>query len=286
MPFIKEGLAAGQPVLVAVAQPRLDLICKALGPQASRVQLVDMGRLGLNPARIIPAWRAFLDDSGADGHPVRGIGEPVWAGRAPAELTECQLHESLLNVAVDPGAPLWLRCPYDVDALSESVIEEAHRSHPMVVDGASFRGSTGYGGVAHVDAMFGRALPEPSAPTTELAFGPDDLAVLRAAVIGHAREAGVIPERAADVALATHELAVNSLRHGGGAGRLRLWREPDALVCEVSCRGRIEDPLVGRTAPAVTEEGGRGVWLANQLCDLVQIRSLPRGTTVRILTWL
>jgi hypothetical protein len=35
-------------------------------------------------------------------------------------------------------------------------------------------------------------------------------------------------------------------------------------------------------AGRVTLEGGRGVWLANQLCDLVQIRSAPRSTQVRL----
>jgi anti-sigma regulatory factor (Ser/Thr protein kinase) len=38
--------------------------------------------------------------------------------------------------------------------------------------------------------------------------------------------------------------------------------------------------------PPLSDEGGRGLWLANQLCDLVQIRSGENGTVVRLLTWL
>ncbi len=286
IPFITDGLAAGQPVMVAVAQPRLDLIRVALGADAARVDLLDMAERGLNPARIIPAWRAFLDAAAKAGRPARGVGEPIWAGRGAAELAECQLHESLLNVAVDPRTPLWLRCPYDVDALDPAVIEEAQRSHPMLVDAGSYRASTVYGGVTHVDAIFSQSLPAPSETVAELPFDPPDLGVLRAFVLGHACAAGMAAERAGELAVAIHELAVNSLRHGGGAGLLRLWRETGAFVCEVSDSGRIEDPMIGRTAPAASQESGRGVWLANQLCDLVQIRSTAHGTTVRVLTWL
>ncbi|MDP9240957.1 MAG: sensor histidine kinase [Actinomycetota bacterium] len=286
VPFVTDGLAAGQPVMVAVAQPRLDLIREALGADGPRVHLVDMAVLGRNPARIIPAWRAFVDECATDGLPARGIGEPIWAGRGSAELAECQLHESLLNVAVDPSTPLWLRCPYDVEALGAAVIDEAHRSHPMLVEADDYRASTVYGGVAHVDAIFGRSLPAPSEVAAELPFGPPDLGALRAFVLAQACAAGVSAEQAGDLAVAIHELAVNSLRYGGRAGHARLWQETGALVCEVSDAGRIGDPMVGRTAPSASQEGGRGVWLANQLCDLVQIRSTPVGTAVRVLTWL
>jgi anti-sigma regulatory factor (Ser/Thr protein kinase) len=82
--------------------------------------------------------------------------------------------------------------------------------------------------------------------------------------------------------LAVHELATNSLRHGGGRGTLRVWREPGALICEVSDRGRIDQPLVGRERPLGGQIGGRGLWLVNQVCDLVQIRCFPTGNAVRL----
>jgi anti-sigma regulatory factor (Ser/Thr protein kinase) len=70
--------------------------------------------------------------------------------------------------------------------------------------------------------------------------------------------------------------------HGGGAGTLRLWREGGSLLAEVEDQGWIEEQLVGRLRPDIRREGGRGLWLANQLCDLVQIRSGERGTVVRL----
>src|SRR5204862_284663 len=71
--------------------------------------------------------------------------------------------------------------------------------------------------------------------------------------------------------------------HGGGTGRLRVWREPDAVVCEVRDAGRIDAPLVGRVVPSPRPDGGPGLWLANQPCDLVQLRAFDAGATVRVI---
>ena len=79
-----------------------------------------------------------------------------------------------------------------------------------------------------------------------------------------------------------NETASNSIRHGGGSGVLTCWGESDRLIYELRDAGVVRDPLVGRRAPSPAQESGRGVWLANQLADLVQIRSSPAGTTVRI----
>jgi anti-sigma regulatory factor (Ser/Thr protein kinase) len=284
VPFVLDAVALGQPVLVAVTLPRLVELQAVVGPDAPGVEYVDMGEMGANPARIIPAWRSFVEQH--DGRPVRGIGEPVWAGRRATELAECQLHEALLNLAVEPDTPLWLLCPYDADALTTPVLEEAARSHPSLREGDHYRGSTTYGGVHHVDRLFAGRLPDPPAGTPATAFERGDLPGVRRRVSRHAARAGLSPDRTTDLALAATEVATNSVRHGGGRGVLRLWQQGDAVACEFTDRGRITDPLAGRRTPSLSAEGGRGLWLANQLCDLVQIRSSDSGTVVRLLTWL
>ena len=137
-PFVQDGLAAGEAVMVVVVRRHANWLRESLGTQSRKVKFVDMAKLGHNPARIIPAWQKFVDQHSGYGRPVRGIGEPIWAGRRPEEILECQVHEALLNVAVDPKIPLWLICPYDVGGLDPSVIKEAHRSHPAVMDGDSY----------------------------------------------------------------------------------------------------------------------------------------------------
>ena len=110
----------------------------------------------------------------------------------------------------------------------------------------------------------------------------DTLAGIRALVAEHARAAGVSELRAGDLVLATHEVATNSIRHGGGEGVLRVWHDRDTVICEVSDRGRLDEPLAGRARPELDADGGWGLWLANQLCDLVQLRALPDGNVVRL----
>src|SRR5690606_37972899 len=117
-------------------------------------------------------------------------------------------------------------------------------------------------------------------------FGSGDLCAVRELVAGQARAARLDASRREDLVLGVNEVAANSLDHAGGHGLLRIWREPGALVCEVQDGGRISDLLAGRRPPDETQERGRGLWLVNQVCDLVQIRSGPQGTVVRVHTWL
>ena len=115
LPFVSEGCEAGEPVLVAARRERLDLLRLALGSHghAKSVTFLEFDELGLNPARIIPAWRQFYDECGGANRPIRGIGEPVWADRSRAEVEECRRHEALLNLAFADAEGFWLRCPYD-----------------------------------------------------------------------------------------------------------------------------------------------------------------------------
>lgn len=281
VPFLRAAVAADEPALVAVGPARIDRLRSALGADSSRVQFADMRVLGANPAHIIPAWRQFLDRHGGAGRPVRGIGEPIWAGRSGAELAECQLHELLLNVAFD-GGPGWrLLCPYDIAALSPDVIDVALDTHPLCRDGDGLRPSLGYRVASGLPPLTG-PLPEPGGRAEVVEFDRHGVPRLRELVTRLARAAGLRWHRVDDLVLAVHEVATNSVRHGGGGGVFRLWVEAGRLVCDVQDRGYITNPLVGRERPAVTAEGGRGLWLANQLCDLVQVRSSVAGTTVRL----
>ena len=281
LPFLTEAVANGEPVLVAVGNDKIEMLKEMLGSHAERVLFTDMRVLGGNPARIIPAWRQFLDDYAGDGRAVRGIGEPIWPGRAPQELSECQRHESLLNIAFDGGQAWRLLCPYDLGGLDEDVIEAARRSHPFIAqDGANSR-SEAYLHSHEAPDPFDGSLPSPSSQPYELAFSREDLATLRRFVSQRAAEACLDAGQIDDLVLAVDELASNSVLHGGGGGTLRVWRETDRLLCEVRDSGHITKPLVGRIRPTPDQHTGRGLWLANHLCDLLQIRSSPAGSVVR-----
>ena len=115
-----------------------------------------------------------------------------------------------------------------------------------------------------------------------MSFDGGDFRMLRDALLDRAVANGLAPRRANDLVLAAHEIATNSVRHGGGRGRLRLWREHDSLVCELTDHGHLADPLVGRARPVADGVAGYGLWMAYHLCDLVQLRALPPGTVIRL----
>ena len=266
-------------VLVAVSEAKRRLLQDALGDRVERVRFADMQRLGRNPACIIPAWRAFVREAGPG--PVVGVGEPVWPGRSDAELVECRRHESLLNLAFD-GLREWrLLCPYDAETLDPAVLEDARQNHPHVVENNVRRHSECYAEPQALLAWDG-ALPPPLRQPAELEFTDRDLALVRAFVTERARGAGFDPDRVSDLVLAVNELATNSMRHGGGHGVLRTWAEDETFLFEVHDGGWIDDPLAGRERPADVTGGGRGLWLVNHLCDLVQVRSSQAGNVVRL----
>jgi anti-sigma regulatory factor (Ser/Thr protein kinase) len=280
--FIREGVEAGEPVLVVVGAGKIARLREELNGHGDGVLFADMADVGANPARIIPAWQAFVAEHLRDDRPVRGIGEPIWAGRSRDEVVECQRHESLLNLAF-ADAPAWrLLCPYDTSALDDAVIAEALRSHPIVVRSGRRVASDQYRGLGGPARPFDLPLPEPPFDTVELPFDGAHLAGSRQFVTRRAVDAGLSSGQTHDLVLAVNEILTNSIRHGGGGGTLRMWQDDGRIVCEVEDRGQITDPLVDRRRPDPNQPGGRGLWMANQLCDLVQLRSPGNGTVVRL----
>jgi anti-sigma regulatory factor (Ser/Thr protein kinase) len=278
LPFLAEGIEAGEPALVAVGAGHIEPLRDALGE--ADVTFVDMAELGRNPGRIIPAWAGFIGDH--PDTPVRGVGEPIWAGRSSAELVECQLHESLLNLAFAEADGFRLLCPYDRTALDDAVLHEAGCGHPSLVEHGAWNDSPAYRDSDRLLAPFDAPLPRPRGATEAFSFDRDSLDELRALVRHRGLRAGLSERRAQDFVLAVNEAATNSVCHAGGQGVLRVWIEDDALLCEVRDPGVVEDPLAGRRAPSFDRVGGLGLYIAHQLCDLVQLRSGPLGTVVRL----
>jgi anti-sigma regulatory factor (Ser/Thr protein kinase) len=278
--FVRDGLAAGAPVLVVVDAPKVDRLRAALGADSAAVGFAAMDDVGANPGRIIPAWQEFLDGHAGAEH-LRGIGEPISPRRSGAELEECHRHEALLNVAFEDAGDFELLCPYDTSALAADVVARARHTHPVLGEDGRHAPSDPYRPEAIADAFAG-PLPDPPPSAERFAFDRGSLSAIRAFVVERAQDHRLERRAAGDFVTAVNEIATNSLRHGGGSGHLRLWSEDRTLVCEVADRGTIDDPLVGRRRPDPRRAGGFGHWIANQLCDLVQVRSSAGGTVVRL----
>jgi anti-sigma regulatory factor (Ser/Thr protein kinase) len=108
-----------------------------------------------------------------------------------------------------------------------------------------------------------------------------DLAATRDFVAEHAAAAGIDFKRVEGLILAVDEVVTNVLRYDAPGGQIRAWVEEGRMICEVAGGGSISDPLVGRLRPRPDQPAGRGLWIANHFCDLVQIRTGATGTVVR-----
>lgn len=278
VPFIRDGLATGQPTAVAVPGHNLTALREALGTAGSDVHWLDMTEVGRNPGRIIPGvLRAFADRHA--GRTVRIIGEPIWPGRTGTEYPACVQHEALINLAFS-GHTATILCPYDAENLDEQVIADAAATHPLLKRSTGTQHSDDYQ-PERVLADYNQPLPPPDSMTA-LTVDATNLTEARAATTRHATHGGLSAERAEDLTLAINELVTNSIEHAHGHATLRYWLEPGNVVCEVQDSGHISDPLAGRLPASREQLRGRGLLLVNQLADLVRTHSAYGTTTTRI----
>ncbi|QMU70538.1 sensor histidine kinase [Streptacidiphilus sp. P02-A3a] len=279
--FIDDARAGQELVLVAVADSKEQMLRAELegSGAADNVSFLDTAALGRNPGRLLPAWQDWISKRATEGHQVRGISESPWADRTVAEAGELHYHEWLINLAFAESPAWWLLCPYDTSALEPSVLEAAERCHPLVLHEGSHGPSSSFVDEPYVFAELG----SPCDPYQELSFRTGELTAVRSRVTTCATEHGLEGARLRELLIAVTEVASNSIKYGGGRGTVRVWAEDASLVCEFHDSGHVQDPLVGRIRPTIDQTGGRGLWLVQQLCDLVQIRSTAEtGTTVRL----
>ncbi len=280
--MLRHAAQAAAPLHVAVPGDALPLVRRALGPRPATagtpaVVLTDMTALGGNPARIIPAGRSFADQH--RGGRACFLWEPAWPARSTAELCEVARHEALCNLAFRQPAATVL-CLYDAARLGHDVIANAERTHPVLIASGQRRPSPGYLGPGGIPEGCDDPFPPPGPGAESLAFG-GRLRPVRQFTSWHAWAAGLAAQRAADLTLAVGEIAANALSHAGG-GVIRCWCTDDELLCQIEDTGHITDPLAGRQRRPPDAPGGHGLWLVNEVCDLVQRRSGPAGTSTRL----
>lgn len=115
-------------------------------------------------------------------------------------------------------------------------------------------------------------------------FDHSSITVLRHAVATCSAAAGLTGDRLEDFVVAVNELLTNAVRHGGGLGRVALWRADASVVCEVSDSGPgLPGSVPTRPVrPAADQPGGWGLWLAEELTDSFQLTTGTGGTTIRV----
>ena len=221
---------------------------------------------------------AFADQHA--GRRIRYFGESLWLGRTKAERRETARQEAMLNLAF-ADAKVTMMCPYNAASLPRSAIASARSTHPLLLSGGRERASPRYGGPDAPPSCLTEKLPAPPARAKVLAYDRD-LRPLRALVAAAADRARLSGERSTDLVIAASEVAANTLRHTAGGGVIRLWHTRAEIMCQIDDGGYIADPLAGYFRPAGDIPGKQGLWLVNEICDLVELRTAKSGTSIRL----
>jgi len=271
--FVQAGLARGEPAMILLPGGKTRTVSARLDVMPGELVFADATELSRNPARMIPEVRAFIDKH--PGQRVRYVAEPLWPGRSAAEMCEVARNEALVNLAF-AQAKATILCPYDAAGLPGPVLAAARRTHQE----PAASGASAQTWRDNLPPECDRPLGPPPPGAEVLGYGTD-LAPVRRLVERHARLAGLSAEHAMDLVLAANEVAANTISHTVGGGVIHVWQTPTEILCQVHDQGCITDPMAGRVRFG-PDGRGHGLWLVNQVCDLVELRSGPAGTTVRM----
>jgi anti-sigma regulatory factor (Ser/Thr protein kinase) len=292
--YVRDGIRAGEPVLVRVQRSNVEALREALGDDAEGADMMAAEDWYENPIRTrgkFLAWaaenlhdrRARVLNETPDGDRVRLLGEPPWPLASEAGVREWARHEAIINVAFE-GAPISFLCPYDVRALPASIIDHATSTHPEILNGTALRESDGFVDPKMYCRRMDSEVPRRSGrPAARMRFSLGELGDVRELVEEEAGRAGLGGQRVEDIVAAVNEVATNALVHGAEPAHLRVWHDQRALVFDVSdAGGGIRDPLAGQLKPDLNRLGGWGLWMARVWADAIEARSDASGNVVSV----
>ena len=277
VPFIEEGLAEGQAVIVVAGEPVRAVLADRLGGTVEELAVfADAAGFWLGTGQAtLAAYHESMLPLLEEGRPWRLVGEPTWltvpGGEAWSRL------EAVANDAF-AEYPYYSLCLHDRRRVARQLIENQLRAHPLVWDGTEVVPSPDY----EPTEQFLRSL-EPAwvaAPSHRDGTVVTDCAVARRWIRDVA--AADSGDRADDVLLAVHELGANSVTAAGSA-EVSTWTVNGSRVWEVADAGPgLHDASVGYAPPPLDTLGGRGLWLARSLADELLVRPQGPGTAVRL----
>lgn len=282
VPFLLDGVAAGEPTILALGERTADLVRSAL-PARSGVEFMTGVQVYARPTAAIRFYRNLLAERvAASAAQIRIMGEvsplafgPTWDwwGR----------YEAAVNHAYDEW-PLWSMCAYDTRRTPAAVLDDVARTHPRfaTADGRHLP-STSY---TTPEAYLREERPVPPDPiqaSPPLVDLTDPTAAQARAAVRAADRGLLPPDDADEFTVAISETVTNGLRHGKAPVRLRVWAGDDRLVATVSDAGDgPTDPYAGLLPASDSSVGGLGLWITYQSCNHVTHWRDADGWTLRL----
>jgi anti-sigma regulatory factor (Ser/Thr protein kinase) len=283
VPFVEEGVAAGQPVIIGYDDRKASLLRSWLSDPATVTFIADSG-LYATPARAIASyWKMFERHTAAGATQVRIAGDVPHEGNG-GRFAGWDCYESAINTVWD-RFPVWSRCLYDATTAAPSVLDTARRTHPRIVlPSGRYQDSDRYEDPASFQPLPSDPDPlERTAPALEMT-DPSPAQVRRAVTsIGHGQIPAAVLQ---DLEIGVSEAVSNACRHGRRPVTARIWAASGRILVHVHDTGRgPAGPLAG-LVPAWSSRELRqgGLWLIHMLdLDSALIRSRD-GFTVSLAT--
>lgn len=282
LPFLSGGLDAREPTYVILGAHGQDLVRRELGEREG-LHYLSATEVYVKPAATVRGYRDVLTaevEAGAEQirfitevpHPGTGSAWDWW-GRYEAAVNE-----------LFADLPVWAICTYDERSTPACVLDEVLRSHPYLArPGGEHAPNSQY----EVPATF---LAQRSCSYVDPLEAGEPLVALTDPSLADARRAAVTaapaqlgPEAADNLVVAISEVVANAQQYGLPPVELRMWAGTDRLVATVKDGGTgINDPTIGLAPVETDRSGGRGLWIASQLCDHVSITRSHDGFLVRL----
>ncbi|MGZ4570730.1 MAG: anti-sigma factor RsbA family regulatory protein [Blastococcus sp.] len=282
VPFVSEGIAAGEPVVIGYDARKCDLLRAELARPEAVTFIVDSS-LYASPAGAIEAYRRQFER-----HISAGAGQIRIAGDVPHEgnggrFAGWDRYESALNT-VWRDCPVWSRCLYDATTVSGEVRDVVERTHRwLVAPDGGVTASIRYQDVPEFESLPPTADPlEATAPILELVDASPSQARRRVAEVAHGRIDTATFE---ELMLAMSEAVANAQLYGPPPTTVKAWRSQDRVVVHVCDAGAgPADPLAGLVpGPDRASTAGLGLWLSHQLTTIdIALITDAAGFTVRL----
>jgi anti-sigma regulatory factor (Ser/Thr protein kinase) len=279
VPFLLEGLEAGEGAIVAHTKPGLADMREALGPDAPDVTFVDVSSTYTRPARTLGAYHELWVEHLAETPSLRAVAD-VQFGRDPSDWVLWTGYEAVFNRSF-AHLPLCVLCTYNANGAPDLVLDGVWRTHPEVVADGTWNESDRYDDPDRVLQAL-TPEPEPLSGLRSIGFGRD-AGEFRVRLAHELVVEGKTQAKALDLLVAATEVANNAIEHGGGVEDVRVGRADGRFVCEIVDSGEgFDDPAAGYLAPRPGI--GRGLWIARQLTWQIEFFRAPDGFTARL--WL
>ncbi|WP_052745986.1 sensor histidine kinase [Allosalinactinospora lopnorensis] len=284
VPFVRAGLEAGDVVSVCLTEASLQTMRDALGPDASSVQFADSTDAFKHPIRTFATYKGYL--RAIAPRRLRVVAGEILESHPRRNWSEWFRFEWFCNTALKDDKVTSICC-YNRSMLPPEAIEYGRRTHPASFIDYDREENHDFPDFADpvsgpVTPTFGRE-PLPSAPPTAASFhvDPTDLHAVRSFVAEQARRYGMTQGPLQDLLVAVTEVVTNAIRHGTTPVTLRSWPVDSDLFCEIVDSGNWQpNEFLGWMPPESASDKEFGLWGVRMLCDIVEVRSKGKGTSV------